>query len=274
MNIQSTLTLNNGVRIPQLGLGVFMTREGPETEFAVRTALEAGYRHIDTAKAYGNEAGVGKAIRESGIPREEIFVTTKLWNTALRAGNEEEEFYGSLKQLGFEYIDLYLIHWPVKEGYVRAWSVMEKLYAKGLIRAIGLSNFNPHHLETLEQTASVTPAINQIELHPFLTQDDVCAFFRAKGIAIEAWSPLGRGALLEHPEVVRVAGEVGRTPAQVLLRWHLQRGHIVIPKSVRKERIYENAALFDFALDDDRMNRINALNKNERFGADPETFNF
>ncbi|MBN1891616.1 MAG: aldo/keto reductase [Clostridiales bacterium] len=274
MNIQSTVKLNNGVNIPRLGLGVFLIEDGKETEYSVRTALEAGYRHIDTAKAYGNEAAVGKAVRESGIPREEIFVTTKLWNTALREGNEEAEFYASLKRLGFDYIDLYLIHWPVKEGYVRAWSVLEKLYAKGLARAIGLSNFNPHHLETLEQTATVTPAVNQIELHPLFSQETVCEYFRAKGIAIEAWSPLGRGALLTDPVVKRIAGEIDRTPAQVLLRWHLQRDHIVIPKSVRKERIYENAALFDFYLDDTRMSELNALNRNERLGADPETFTF
>ncbi|MDD3959986.1 MAG: aldo/keto reductase [Oscillospiraceae bacterium] len=274
MKIDSAVTLNNGVHIPQLGLGVYMADEGAETEYAVRAALDVGYRHIDTAKAYKNEASVGKAIRESNIPREKIFVTTKLWNPALRAGNEEEEFYGSLRSLGLDYIDLYLIHWPVREGYVRAWSVMEKLYGKGLIRSIGLSNFNPHHLDTLEQTATVTPAINQIELHPLLTQDEVCAYFRSKNIAIEAWSPLGRGALLANPTIVRIAGEIGRTPAQVLLRWHLQRGHIVIPKSVRRERITENAALFDFALNDRQMNEISALNRNERFGPDPDNFNF
>lgn len=274
MDIHSTVTLNNGVEIPRLGLGVFMMSDGEETESAVRTALEVGYRHIDTAKAYGNEASVGKAIRESGIPREDIFVTTKLWNAAMREGNEEEEFYASLRRLGFDYVDLYLIHWPVKEAYVRAWSIMEKLYDKGLIRAIGVSNFNPHHMETLERSATITPAVNQIELHPFLTQDTVCAYFRGKGIALESWSPLGRGALLNDPVIARIADRLNRTPAQVILRWHLQQDFIVFPKSVRRDRIIENAALFDFSLDEKQMTEINALNRNERFGADPDTFTF
>ena len=255
MDIHSTVTLNNGVEIPRLGLGVFMMSDGEETESAVRTALEVGYRHIDTAKAYGNEASVGKAIRESGIPREDIFVTTKLWNAAMREGNEEEEFYASLRRLGFDYVDLYLIHWPVKEAYVRAWSIMEKLYDKGLIRAIGVSNFNPHHMETLERSATITPAANQIELHPFLTQDTVCAYFRGKGITLESWSPLGRGALLNDPVIARIADRLNRTPAQVILRWHLQQDFIVFPKSVRRDRIIENAALFDFSVSSDEIGR-------------------
>ena len=274
MNINTTITLNNQVQIPQLGLGVFKSEDGQETYNAVRWALEAGYRHIDTAKAYGNEASVGKAIRESGIPREQIFVTTKIWNPDQRADTQEQACYLSLKELGLEYLDLYLIHWPVKEKINETWTVMEKLYRSKLIRAIGVSNFNPHHLETLMTTAEIVPAVNQIELHPLLVQTDVARYFSGKGIAVESWSPLGRGALLANPDIEAIAEVHGKTTAQIILRWHLQHGYVVIPKSVHKERIISNADLYDFELTADDMHAIDSMNKDFRYGPDPETFNF
>jgi diketogulonate reductase-like aldo/keto reductase len=274
VDIKTTIKLNNGVQMPLLGLGVYLAEEGEQAYTAVRCALEAGYRHIDTAKAYGNESSVGRAMRDSDLPREEVFVTTKLANQDMRTGTEEQSFYESLSRLNCEYIDLYLIHWPVRRGYNRAWRIMENLYAKGLIRAIGLSNFNPHHLETLMETATVMPSVNQIELHPLLIQKDVTTYFRDKEIQIEAWSPLGQGALLDHPTVTGIADRLGHTPAQILLRWHLQSGNIVIPKSIHRERIFENAALYDFALNEEQMTALNEMDQGHRFGADPETFSF
>jgi diketogulonate reductase-like aldo/keto reductase len=274
MNMNTTVTLNNQVQMPQLGLGVFKSEDGLETYNAVCWALEAGYRHIDTAKAYGNEASVGKAIRESGIPREQIFVTTKLWNPAQRDGSQEEAFYGSLKLLGLDYLDLYLIHWPVQGEYNKTWAIMEKLYKQKLIRAIGVSNFNPHHFETLMTTAEIVPAVNQIEMHPLLVQTEVAGYFAEKGVAIESWGPLGRGALIDHPAITAIAAQHGKTTAQIILRWHLQHGYIVIPKSVHKERIISNSDLYDFELTTDEMAALDALNQNVRYGPDPETFNF
>ena len=274
MDIRTTMKLNNGVDIPQLGLGVFLSEEGEETYNAVRWALDAGYRHIDTAKVYGNEASVGRAVKDSGIPREEIFITTKLWNSDIRDGVQEKAFYDSLDRLGCDYIDLYLIHWPVREGYNEAWKTMESLYEKKLIRAIGISNFNPHHYETLMKDATVNPAVNQIELHPFLTQKDVVSYFKNKNVAGESWSPLGRGELLGEPEIVKMAARLGKTPAQIIIRWHLQSGLIVIPKSAHKSRIIENASVFDFSLTEEQMANIDALNKDQRTGASPDNFSF
>lgn len=274
MDIESTITLNNQVEIPQLGLGVFKSPPGEETYNAVRWALEAGYRHIDTAKIYGNEASVGKAIRDSGVVREDIFITTKLWNQDMREDRQEEAFHESLRFLGLEYVDLYLIHWPVAEKFVESWRLMEEFYKDGLTRAIGVSNFNPHHLDTLLETAQIVPALNQIELHPFLLQQDVTQYFRDRGIAIEAWSPLGRGRLLDSPVIKEIAARYDKTTAQVILRWHLQHGNIVIPKSIHKDRIISNADLYAFALTPEDMSAIDAMNQNLRFGSDPETFTY
>ena len=272
MDITSTITLNNQVKIPQLGLGVYKSQEGEEAYNSVRWALEAGYRHIDTAKAYKNEASVGRAVHDSGIPREEIFITTKLWNGDMREDRQEAAFYESLEKLGVEYLDLYLIHWAVKDKYVASWKIMEKLYKAGLIRAIGVCNFHPHHLDTLMETAEIVPVLNQIELHPFLSQVPVCDFFREKGIAIEAWSPLARGRLLENPLITEMAANYDKTTAQIILRWHLQHGNIVIPKSAHKERIIGNADLYNFQLTDADMAGIDGLNQNLRFDFDPDTF--
>ncbi len=277
LNIRSTIALNNGVEIPRLGLGVFRAKDGDETVQAVRWALEAGYRHIDTAAVYGNEEGVGRGIRESGLDRKDIFLTTKLWNDDMRSSRQHEAFEESLKRLGTDYVDLYLIHWPVKEKYMESWLVMEQLYKEGRIRAIGVSNFLPHHLEDLMKVATVVPAINQVECHPLLSQAPLKAFCDKLGIAFESWSPLGGsrdGNLTGNAELTAIGSAYGKTAAQVILRWHLQKGFVVIPKSVHKERISANADLYDFALTEADMAVIDAMNEDKRVGSHPDTFTF
>lgn len=268
------IILNNGVEMPQLGFGVWQVPDD-EAERAVAAALEAGYRSIDTAASYGNEEGTGKAIAASGLPREDVFVTTKLGNgdhgydSALRA------FDASLEKLGLDYIDLYLIHWPLpsRGEYTDTYKAFEKLYADGRARAIGVSNFLPEHLRQLTAQTSVVPAVNQIELHPHLQQREAREFHAERGIATEAWSPLGQGkGLLEVPAVVAIARKHGRTPAQIVLRWHVQLGNIAIPKSVTPSRIKENIEVFDFSLDDEDLAAISALNEDRRLGPDPATF--
>ncbi|MET8576962.1 aldo/keto reductase [Streptomyces sp. NPDC005012] len=270
------IVLNNGVEMPQLGFGVWQIPDD-EAERAVATALEAGYRSIDTAAAYGNERGTGKAVAASGIPREEVFVTTKLWNSDQGYDSTLRAFDTSLKKLGLDYVDLYLIHWPMpmRGTFVETYKAFEKLYADGLIRAIGVSNFLPEHLRTLMDATSVVPAVNQIELHPHLQQGEARAFHADHGIATEAWSPLGAGkGLLEVPAIAAVAQKHGRTPAQVVLRWHLQTGNIVIPKSATPSRIEENFDVFGFTLDDEDLAAIRALDEGRRTGADPATADF
>jgi len=271
-----TITLNNGVTIPQLGFGVWQVPDD-EAEHAVATALRAGYRSIDTAKLYFNEEGVARAVRASGIERDELFVTTKLWNdehgydAALRA------FDASLQRLGLETIDLYLIHWPVpaQDQYLQAWRALQKIYADGRARAIGVSNFTIGNLQRLIGEAGVVPAVNQIELHPQLAQRELRAFHAEHGIATEAWSPLGSGkGLLDLPALAAIAARYGRTPAQVVLRWHLQNGVIAIPKSVTPSRIEENFDVFGFALDDADLAAIDGLDAGRRLGPDPATFNW
>ena len=277
LNIRSTITLNNGVEIPRLGLGVFRAADGEETANAVRWALEAGYRHIDTAAVYRNEEGVGQGIRESGVPREEIFLTTKLWNDDMRAGRQREAFEESLVRLGVSYVDLYLIHWPVKTKYNESWQVMEQLYKEERIRAIGVSNFLEHHLEDLMCIATVVPAVNQVECHPRLSQKPLKAFCDTLGIRFESWSPLGggrEGNLTANPELAAIGAKYGKSAAQVILRWHLQHDFIVIPKSVRQERIVENGNLYDFSLSDADMAAIDAMNQDARVGSHPDTFTF
>lgn len=276
LTMNSCKELNNGQKMPVLGLGVFRSKDGEETYNAVRWALEAGYRHIDTAAVYGNEASVGRAIHDSGIPREELWITTKLWNTEIRNRNEEAAFAESLKKLGTDYVDLYLVHWPVREddGYLRVWEKMEQFYKEGRARSIGVSNYHVHHIESLLKIANVVPAVDQVECHPELTQVELADYCASKGIAFEPWSPLGAGKLLSHPVLSEIAAAHGKTTAQVILRWGLQRGFICIPKSVHKERIQSNAQFFDFELCDDEMQRIFALNADARVGADPETFTF
>lgn len=272
--LQDCTTLHNGVKMPWVGLGVYKVKEGEEVRSAVRTALEIGYRHVDTAAFYENEEGVGRAIRESGIPREQVFVTTKVWNTDQGYETTLKAFDASLKKLGFDYVDLYLVHWPVKGKYKETYKALEKLYKDGYVRAIGVSNFQIHHLQDVLADCEIKPMVNQVEYHPRLTQKELQAFCRENGIQLEAWSPLMRGEILTEPTIVEIGKKYGKTPAQVVLRWDLQHGVVTIPKSVTPARIKENANLFDFSLTAEEMKQIDALNLNKRIGADPDNFNF
>jgi 2,5-diketo-D-gluconate reductase A len=269
------IILNNGQRIPQFGFGVFLVKPG-DTEAAVSTALQAGYRHIDTAEMYGNEKQVGEGIRRSGVDRAEVFVTSKLSNEAHRPDDARRAFDESLKALGSDYLDLFLIHWPLPTrydgDYVSTWRTLEEFYRDGRARSVGVSNFQPHHLRRLHQESEITPAVDQIELHPYLTQEDVTSFCAEHQIAVEGWSPLGRGRVLEDPTIDSIARRVGKTPAQVVLRWHIERGDIIFPKSVNPARIRENIDIFDFELSGEDVEAITALNRNQRFGADPDKF--
>ncbi|WP_399891903.1 aldo/keto reductase [Streptomyces sp. BBFR51] len=269
------IILNNGVEMPQLGFGVWQVPDAEATT-AVGQALEAGYRSIDTAAIYGNEQGTGRAIAASGLAREDLFVTTKLWNSDQGYDTTLRAFDASLAKLGLEYLDLYLIHWPVpaKERYVDTYKAFEKLLADGRVRAIGVSNFLPEHLERLTAETSVIPAVNQIELHPHLQQHASREVHAEQGIATEAWSPLGSGkGILDIPAIVAIAQKHGRTPAQVVLRWHLQLGNVVIPKSVTPSRIKENIDVFGFTLDTEDLAAISALNEDRRLGSDPAEVN-
>ncbi|MFF2816607.1 aldo/keto reductase [Kitasatospora cineracea] len=269
-----TVTLNNGIEMPQLGFGVFQVPD-EETTAAVAAALEAGYRSIDTAAIYGNERGVGKALAASGLPREELFVTTKLWNADQGHDAALRAFDASLDKLGLEYVDLYLIHWPTpaRDLYAESWKAIEGLAAEGRIRAAGVSNFQPAHLTRLIETGGLVPAVNQVELHPGLQQAELRAFHAAHGIATEAWSPLAQGAVLDDPAITAIAERTGKSPAQVVLRWHLQLGNLVIPKSVTPARIRQNLDVFDFALTEDDMAAVAATDRGLRTGPDPDQFN-
>ncbi|MGI6128113.1 MAG: aldo/keto reductase [Planifilum sp.] len=274
LHISEAVELANGVKMPWLGLGVYKAKEGEEVEQAVKAALRIGYRSIDTAAFYDNEEGVGRAVRESGVSREELFITTKVWNTDQGYDSTLAAFEASLRRLGMEYVDLYLIHWPVKGKYKETWRALETLYREGRVRAIGVSNFQVHHLEDLMADAEIKPMVNQVEFHPFLTQETLRAFCRKEGIQLEAWSPLMRGEVMNVPEIVELSKKYGKTPAQIVLRWDLQHGVVTIPKSVREERIRENADLFDFELSAEDMAKLDALNRNHRFGPDPDNFHF
>ncbi|MFG2397248.1 aldo/keto reductase [Streptomyces lydicus] len=268
------ITLNNGFVMPQLGFGVWQIPDD-EAFTAVGQALETGYRSIDTAAIYGNEEGTGKALAASGIPREELFVTTKLWNSDQGYDSTLRAFDASLGKLGLEYVDLYLIHWPLpsRDNYVATYRALEKIQAEGRAKAIGVSNFQPAHLERLLAETSVVPAVNQIELHPQFQQAESRAFHARHGIATEAWSPLGQGkGLLEDPTIGRLAAKYGKTAAQVVLRWHLQLGNVVIPKSVTPSRIAENIDVFGFELDAEDLAALAGLDAGKRLGPDPATF--
>ncbi|WP_028594181.1 aldo/keto reductase [Paenibacillus assamensis] len=270
------ITLNNGVHMPQLGLGVWRVEEGAQVEEAVKTALQIGYRHIDTAAVYKNEAGVGKAIKESGVPREEIFLTTKVWNADQGYEATLKAFDESLSKLGTDYVDLYLVHWPTPERdlYLETYKALEKLLEEGRVRAIGVSNFHIHHLERLMDNTSIVPVVNQVECHPRLAQNELRQFCNKHNIVLEAWSPLMQGGeILEDRDVMAIAANHGKTGAQVVIRWHLQKGNIVIPKSVTASRIRENFDVFDFELTADEMATIDQLNQDKRVGPDPEDFN-
>lgn len=274
LTLQSSKTLHNGVEMPRLGLGVYKMTNPEESVRAMTTALQGGYRAIDTASLYGNEKEVGESVRTSGIKREDVFVTTKVWNTDQGYDQTLRAFETSLENLGFDYLDLYLTHWPVPETFKETYRAIERLYDEKLIRATGVSNHQQHHLEEIFVKANVKPMVNQIELSPRLTQYDLRTFCTDNQIAVTSWSPLARGGLLDEPSLMRMANKYGRTPAQIIIRWHLQHGLIVIPKSVTPERIVSNADVYGFVLSFEDMKNIDSLNLNERTGADPDNFNF
>jgi diketogulonate reductase-like aldo/keto reductase len=275
-SIADTVTLTNGVKMPMLGLGTWKSQEGQEVQQAIRWALEIGYRHIDTAAAYGNEKGVGEGLRSSGVPREQVFVTTKLWNDDQRKGYDAcmKAFDTSLSKLGMDYVDLYLVHWPVPGKYKEAWRAVEKIYASGRAKAIGVSNFMVHHLDDLLKDTQTVPMVNQVEFHPWLVQKPLMEACRKRRIVEEAWSPLMRGKITQLEVVTEIANRKGKTPAQVVLRWNLQHGVVTIPKSVKRDRLVENASLYDFELTAEEMARIDALDKGERVGPNPDNFTF
>ena len=271
-----TITLNNGSQIPQLGYGVFQIPP-EDTKDATLMALDVGYRHIDTAEMYGNEAGVGEALSASGIAREDVFVTSKLNNGFHAHDDALAALDGTLEALGTDHVDLFLIHWPLRGidiDFTETWKALEEGYRDGRCKAIGVSNFQAHHLRRLIDETEIVPAVNQIEVHPYLVQDELRGVCRELGIAVEAWSPIAQGGVLEDPTITGIASDTGRTPAQVVLRWHVQRGDIVFPKSVTRSRVEENFALFDFELDEAQMGMITALDKNERTGPNPDEFNY
>lgn len=271
-----SLKLRNSVSIPQIGLGVFRLPDDETTSEVVKTALEVGYRHVDTAAVYGNERATGIGIKESGIPRDEIFITTKLWNDDIRSNSTRKAFENSLKLLGLDYVDLYLIHWPA-DGYIEAWKEMEKLYKEGLVRAIGVSNFHKTHMENLLKSAEIRPFLDQIESHPYLNNQELILWLQSERIQASAWSPLGgskTNSVRDDDTIKEIAHKYGKSSVQVILRWDIQRGLVVLPRSSHKQRLVENLDVFDFSLTEEEMNIINALNRNLRVGSDPDNFNF
>ena len=273
-NLQSTTTLSNGVEMPWLGLGVFKVEEGTELVNVVKTAIEHGYRSIDTAAIYGNESSVGKGIQATQVDRKELFITSKVWNSELGYEKTLAAFDESITKLGLDYLDLYLIHWPVEGQFKEAWRALETLYEEGKAKAIGVSNFQPHHLEELMKDAKIKPMINQVEYHPRLSQKEVQAFCQKHDIQMEAWSPLMQGELLENAELQEIADRYNKSVAQVILRWDLQNGVVSIPKSTKAHRIAENADVFNFELTSEDMEQINKLNQDQRIGPDPDNFDF
>ncbi|WP_088833594.1 aldo/keto reductase [Paenibacillus tyrfis] len=277
-HLQATTTLNNGKAMPWFGIGVFKVEDGPELVDAVKAAVAHGYRSIDTAAIYDNERSVGQAIREAlqetGLSREDLFVTSKVWNADLGYEATLAAYETSLEKLGLDYLDLYLIHWPVAGKYKDAWRALEALYKTGRVKAIGVSNFQIHHLEDLMKDAEIKPMVNQVELHPRLSQQALRDFCARHDIQIEAWSPLMQGQLLDNPVLQEISARHGKSVAQVILRWDLQHGIVTIPKSTKAHRIIENASVFDFELTSEEMARIDALNQNLRVGPDPDNFGF
>ncbi|MCA1012180.1 aldo/keto reductase [Halobacillus halophilus] len=269
-----TVTLNNGVPMPKLGLGVYKMEEEQEVVQAVQSALDLGYRHLDTASFYGNESGLGRGIRESDVPREELFITTKVWND--EQGYEEtlNAFERSLERLGLEYLDLYLIHWPVPGKFTETWKAMEKLYHEGRVKAIGVCNFMEHHLEELMHEAQVKPVVDQVEFHPRLYRENLLRYCQDRDIFLEAWSPLARGNYFDEHVLQELAARYDKTAAQIILRWHWQLGIIIIPKSSNKDRQKQNADLFDFSLTNEEMEKISALHTGERIGKHPDEFDY
>ncbi|PES25945.1 MULTISPECIES: aldo/keto reductase [Bacillus cereus group] len=277
-NLQSKTVLNNGVEMPWFGLGVFKVEDGPELVEAVKSAIKAGYRSIDTAAIYGNEKAVGEGIRagikEAGISREDLFITSKVWNSDQGYETTLAAYEESLKKLELDYLDLYLVHWPVEGKYKDTWRALETLYKEKRVRAIGVSNFQIHHLQDVMKDVEIKPMINQVEYHPRLTQKELQAFCKEQGIQMEAWSPLMQGQLLDNEKLQEIAEKHGKTTAQVILRWDLQNGVITIPKSTKEHRIIANADIFNFELTKEDMEKIDALNQNHRVGPDPDNFDF
>lgn len=271
MNVASTLTLANGIRIPQLGLGVYKVEES-DTKETVSTALELGYRHIDTASFYENEKEVGEAIRESDVSREDIFVTTKVWNDEQGYAETLNAFDRSLEKLQLEYIDMYLIHWPVPGKFQDTWRALEDLYNHGRVRAIGVCNFQEHHLEQLLETAEIVPVVDQVEFHPRLYQKALVDYCKERDIKVEAWAPLGRARYFDSPVLQSLAEKHNKTPAQIIIRWELQHGIITIPKSTKRKRQKENMEVFDFELSPEDMNEVDEMNRNERQSKHPDEF--
>ena len=269
LNIQSTVKLNNDVRMPILGLGVYQSPPGRVTRNAVNFALRVGYRHVDTARIYGNEADVGEAVRESGVPRGDLFVATKLWNSDQGYDSTLRACEASLKRLGLDYLDLYLVHFPVPDVRKESWRAMETLRKKGRCQAIGVSNFTIRHLEELIEESHVIPSVNQVELHPFLYQKELLKYCQDRGIQVEAYSPLARGERLQDPRIASLATKYSKSPAQLMIRWGIEHGLVVIPKSTREERIRENSKVFDFDISDDDMRSLDSLNEDLRLNWDP-----
>lgn len=274
MSLSTTYTLNNGTKIPAIGLGVYKAEPGKEVYEAVKSALEIGYRHIDTASFYENESDVGRAIKDSGIPRDEVFVTTKVWNDEQGYEETKAAFQRSLERLEMDYVDLYLVHWPVPGKFTETYRALEEIYQEGKAKAIGVSNFLPHHLEELLLSASVIPAVNQIELHPQLQQIETQEFCKKHNILIEAWAPLGKARYFDHPTLVKLANKHKKTSAQIIIRWQFQSGIITIPKSVRKERQEENIDIFDFELSDEDIKEMELMNLEKRIGKHPDEFDY
>jgi diketogulonate reductase-like aldo/keto reductase len=272
--ITDCTVLNNGLAMPWLGFGVFLVEPGKETEMSVKRALEAGYRSIDTAAIYRNEASVGKAIQESGIPREELFLTTKLWNSDQGYETALKAFEKSMNRLQIEVLDLYLIHWPVVGKYIESWKALEKLYKDGRVRAIGLSNFKIHHIEDILRMCEVKPMLNQVEFHPRLRQADLHSFCIQNQIQLQAWAPLMQGKAFDIPDIQEIARKYGKSPAQILIRWDLQHEVVTIPKSITPDRIIENSQVFDFQISEEDMASIDALNQDRRVGPDPDNIDF
>ena len=273
-SIKDCTVLNNGLEMPWLGLGVFQVNDGREVEQAVINALETGYRSIDTAAAYNNERGVGTAIRESGIPRADIFITTKVWNRDQRKKRTQAAFEESLERLQTDYLDLYLVHWPVKGFYQETWQAMQEIYQSGRAKAIGVSNFMIHHLEDILGDGQIVPAVNQVEFHPYLVQPDLLKFCQSHQIQLEAWAPIVKGEIVNEPVAQKLAEKYNKTPAQIALRWDLQHDVVTIPKSIRPHRIAENADIFDFELSEAEIMALDALDEGRRTGPDPYNFNF
>lgn len=273
-DVKGTVILNNGIKMPYLGLGVFQAKDGKEVIHTIQHAFAHGYRLIDTAALYGNEKGVGEAVRRSNLHRSEVFITSKVWNSDQGYEKTLKAFDNTMKRLKLDTLDLYLIHWPVQSRYKDTWKALEQLYREKRVRAIGVSNFMVHHLEDLKKDAEILPMVNQVEFHPYLVQPALLDYCKKEGIQFEAWSPLMQGRIHTVSCVVEIGRKYGKTAAQVVLRWNLQKGVVTIPKSVNPRRIAENASLFDFYLTNNEMEKIDSLDRNERIGADPDNFHF